>query len=83
MTFPNSQLRTYIQEQRSNFEDMLGQMVETPSVSSDPDHAPEMQKMAELAANYLEGFGARAAIVKTKGIPVSPENGGPAGNTRQ
>ena len=69
MAFQNSQLSTYIQEQRTHFEDMLGQMVETPSVSSDPDHASDMQKMAELAVDYLEQFGARAAIVKTRGYP--------------
>ena len=69
MAFQNSQLSTYIQEQRTPFEDMLGKMVETPSVSSDPDHASDMQKMAELAVDYLEQFGARAAIVKTRGYP--------------
>ena len=62
-------LQTRIAEQRSHFEDMLGQMVETPSVSSDPERALEMQKMAELAVEYLEQFGAKAAIVKTKGYP--------------
>ena len=69
MAAPNSHIRSYIQAQRGKFEDMLGQMVETPSVSSDPEHASDMQRMAELAASYLEQFGARAAIVKTKGYP--------------
>jgi hypothetical protein len=69
MAFQESPIGTYIQEQRSNFEDMLGQMVETPSVSSDPDRASDMQKMAELAVEHLEQFGARAAIVNTKGYP--------------
>jgi len=54
MASQHSQLTTYIQEQRPNFETMLGQMVETPSVSSDPEHASDMQKMAELAVDYLE-----------------------------
>ncbi len=62
-------LRNYIKDQRPNYEDMLGQMVETPSVSSDPAHASDMQKMAELAKNYLEQFGAKARILKTKGHP--------------
>ena len=47
MASQTSQLHTYIQEQRSNFEDMLGQMVEIPSVSSDTERASDMQKMAE------------------------------------
>ncbi|MBA3613172.1 MAG: M20/M25/M40 family metallo-hydrolase [Nitrospirales bacterium] len=64
-----AQLRTYIQDQRPNFEDLLGQMVEVPSVSSDPEHAPDMHRMAQLAVQYLERFGAKASIVNTKGYP--------------
>ena len=64
-----SQLRTYIQDQRPNFEDLLGQMVEVPSVSSDPEHAPDMHRMAQLAVQYLNQFGAKASIVNTKGYP--------------
>ncbi len=69
MDVQSSHIHTYIQKQRRNFEKILGQMVETPSVSSDPDHASDMKKMAELAVHHLEQFGARAAIVKTKGYP--------------
>ncbi|WP_447963751.1 M20/M25/M40 family metallo-hydrolase [Nitrospira sp. Ecomares 2.1] len=64
-----SQLHTYIQDQRPNFEDLLGQMVEVPSVSSDPEHAHDMHRMAQLAVQYLEQFGAQASIVNTKGYP--------------
>lgn len=49
----HSPLYTYIQEQRPHFEDMLEQMVETPSVSSDPDHASDIQKVANVAVDYL------------------------------
>ncbi len=69
MDVQSSHIRTYIQKQRRNYEKILGQMVETPSVSSDPDHASDMKQMAELAVNQLEQFGARAGIVKTKGYP--------------
>jgi acetylornithine deacetylase/succinyl-diaminopimelate desuccinylase-like protein len=64
-----SQLPTSIREHRTTFEDLLGQMVEVPSVSSDPAHAPDMHRMAQLAVQYLEQFGARASIVKTSGYP--------------
>lgn len=64
-----SQLRTYIQDQRPNFEDLLGQMVEVPSVSSDPEHAHDMHRMAQLAVQHLKQFGAKASIVNTKGYP--------------
>lgn len=45
MPFQNSQLSTYIQGQRLHCEDMLGQMVCTPSGSSTPDRATDMQTM--------------------------------------
>lgn len=64
-----SQLHTYIQDHRANFEDLLGQMVEVPSVSSDPEHAPDMHRMAQLAVQYLEQFGAKASLVNTSGFP--------------
>ena len=69
-TFDPSLLQTYIQDHRPTFEDMLGQMVEVPSVSSDPMHRPDILNMANLAAQYLESFGARAAIVETSGYPT-------------
>ncbi len=69
MAIRDSQLRIYAEEQRDRFEDLLGQMVQTPSVSSDPKHASDMQQMAELAVQILQQFGARASIVKTKGYP--------------
>jgi acetylornithine deacetylase/succinyl-diaminopimelate desuccinylase-like protein len=65
----DSQLTTYIQEHRATFEDLLGQMVEVPSVSSDPSHASDMHRMAHLAVEYLEQFGAKATIVETNGHP--------------
>ena len=64
-----SQLHTYIQDHRASFEDLLGQMVEIPSVSSDPEHVPDMHRMAQLAVQYLEQFGAKSSIVNTSGFP--------------
>ena len=69
MAFQKDQLINYIQSERQNYEEMLGQMVEIPSVSSDPEHAADTRKMAEWAVDCLERFGARASIVKTKGHP--------------
>ncbi len=64
-----SQLPQFIQEQRKNYEALLGRMVEIPSISSDPSHKPDLHRMAQLAKDTLERFGARATIVKTKGAP--------------
>ncbi|HUM38580.1 MAG TPA: M20/M25/M40 family metallo-hydrolase, partial [Nitrospira sp.] len=64
------QLETYINDMRPRYEDMLGQAVEIPSISMDPRHAPDVHRMAELAAQYLRDAGAEAHIVETPGYPV-------------
>lgn len=64
------QLRTFIAEVRPRFEDLLGQMVEVPSISMDSSRAGDMRRMAELAKQYLGDFGADPQIVETGGYPV-------------
>ena len=68
-SFDISSLRSFLESNRSTFEDMLAQMVEIPSVSSDPAHQSDIWNMANLAAQYLEAFGAKASIVNTRGYP--------------
>jgi acetylornithine deacetylase/succinyl-diaminopimelate desuccinylase-like protein len=63
-------LERYIKDVRSRYEQMLADMVETPSVSMDPTHAQDVRRMAELAVQFLRGFGADARLVETKGYPV-------------
>ena len=60
----------YINDARSQFEEMLGEMVRIPSVSMDPKHAADMPRMASLAVQFLRGMGADAQIVRTDGYPV-------------
>lgn len=62
------QLDTYIKDIRPRYEDMLGQAVEIPSISMDPRHAPDVRRMAELAAQYLRAAGAETHIVETRAI---------------
>lgn len=64
------QLRTFINGARSRFEDLLGQMVQVPSISMDPARAGDMRRMAVLAAQYLTDLGADAQIVETGGCPL-------------
>ena len=66
----NSLLESYIREVRPKFEDMLAQLVEVPSISSDPTHASDVKRTAELAAQMLRGLGAEARIVETRGYPT-------------
>jgi acetylornithine deacetylase/succinyl-diaminopimelate desuccinylase-like protein len=66
----NDQLQTYIADRRPPFEDLLGQMVEIPSISMDPSKATDMRRMADLAAQVLTAMGAEAHIVETGGYPI-------------
>lgn len=63
-------LERYVSGARQRFEDMLGQMVEVPSISMDPARAGDMHRMAELAVQYLTDLGAEAQIVDTGGYPI-------------
>jgi len=64
------QLDRYVNEVRPRYEDMLGRMVEIPSISMDPDHAGDTRRMAEVAVDLLKSLGAEAEVVETKGYPV-------------
>ena len=64
------QLDTYVTERRAQFEDLLGRMVEIPSISMDPSKASDMRRMADLAVEVLTGMGAESRIVETGGYPV-------------
>ena len=63
-------LRAFITETRTKFEDLLGQMVEVPSISMDSARAGDMRRMAELASQYLGDLGATSHIVETGGYPI-------------
>src|SRR5678809_448260 len=66
----NQQLEAYVEHSRARFEDLLGQMVEIPSISMDPTKANDMRRMATLATQVLTDGGAEAQIVETGGYPI-------------
>lgn len=63
-------LGAFIAETRPKFEDLLGQMVEVPSISMDSSRAGDMRRMAELAKQYLGDLGVDPHIVETGGAPI-------------
>lgn len=63
-------IEAYIAERRGRYEDLLGQMVEVPSISMDPGKAQDMRRMADLAAHVLTEMGADTRIVETGGYPI-------------
>src|SRR4026207_2154303 len=63
------QLEVYVRENRKRFEDLLGQMVNIPSISMDPAKANDMRRMATLARQVLSDAGAEAQTAETGGSP--------------
>jgi acetylornithine deacetylase/succinyl-diaminopimelate desuccinylase-like protein len=63
-------LDSYTRNSRNEFEDKLAALVETPSISSDPERREDIKRCGEIAAQYLNDLGARAEVVPTSGYPV-------------
>lgn len=64
------QLDSYIRSSRGEFENKLAELVETPSVSSDPERRVDIRRCGELAVQYLRDIGAKAETISTPGNPV-------------
>ncbi len=64
------QLRSFVKGSRPRFEDLLGQMVEVPSISMDSSRSGDMRRMADLAKQYLAGMNAKVQVVETGGYPI-------------
>jgi acetylornithine deacetylase/succinyl-diaminopimelate desuccinylase-like protein len=65
-----AELDLYIGGSREEFEEKLGELVEVPTISMEPERKPDIRRGAELARQYLEDIGARAEVVETPGNPV-------------
>jgi acetylornithine deacetylase/succinyl-diaminopimelate desuccinylase-like protein len=70
MTVNQQQLDAYVANSRARFEDLLGQMVEIPSISMDPAKANDIRRMATMAHQVLTDLGAETQIVETGGYPI-------------
>ncbi|MBS0184229.1 MAG: M20/M25/M40 family metallo-hydrolase [Nitrospira sp.] len=63
-------LRSFVKESRPRFEDLLGQMVEVPSISMDSSRSGDMRRMADLARQCLTEMNAEVQVVETGGYPI-------------
>jgi acetylornithine deacetylase/succinyl-diaminopimelate desuccinylase-like protein len=60
----------YSDKSRPEFEDMLRDIVQVPTVSMDPERKPDIRRGADLAARFLKDFGAETEVCETSGFPV-------------
>ncbi|HEX5855701.1 MAG TPA: hypothetical protein VFZ57_08775, partial [Thermoanaerobaculia bacterium] len=63
--FSRESLRKYAADSRQEFERVLGDLVQIPSVSGQPEHKPDVRRAAEYAVGLLESFGAKAKLYET------------------
>ena len=68
--FSRESLRKYATESRTEFEKVLGDLVQIPSVSGQPERKADVRRGAEYAVGLLESFGARATLYETGGHPM-------------
>jgi acetylornithine deacetylase/succinyl-diaminopimelate desuccinylase-like protein len=64
------QLHRDIAALRPEYERMLAEIVEIPTVSMDPAYRPDIRRGAEWAKALLAAHGGEATIVETAGFPV-------------
>ena len=64
------QIHATIRDLRRQYEEDLSLLVGVPSVSSEPDRAPDVRRCADVAAGLLRRAGATAEVVPTGGHPV-------------
>ena len=68
--FSKEALQGYARERRGEYEEILGRIVEIPTVSVEPERKSEVARGAEYAISLLEKFGAKAELHQTKGHPI-------------
>ncbi len=70
MKLDKKSLTAYANDQRDAFETALKELVEIPSVSSEPDRKGEVRRCAERAAQLVRDFGGQAELLETAGNPL-------------
>ena len=70
-TLKRDNLLSFAKSHREEFEELLRQFVETPTVSVDPNHLDDIRKGVELTVETIEKYGGKAEIYRAeKGNPV-------------
>jgi acetylornithine deacetylase/succinyl-diaminopimelate desuccinylase-like protein len=67
MAIERSHLEGFARRERAAFESLLQELVEVPSVSADPAHLADVERVAETGARILRGFGARTELFRAPG----------------
>jgi acetylornithine deacetylase/succinyl-diaminopimelate desuccinylase-like protein len=69
MALTRPELEQFAKKERGNFEKLLKEFVEIPSVSADPDRKADLERCAELGLETVRALGGRAEIHR---VPDGP-----------
>ena len=70
MSVDKKSLVAFAKSERDRFERTLCDLVEIPTVSADPDRAPDIRRAANRAAQLIREFGGEASILESAGNPL-------------
>lgn len=65
-----SELEQYLDDQRSQFEEDLCELLRIPSVSADSKHAQDVRQAANWMSNQFQDLGLTVELVETDGHPI-------------
>ena len=68
--FSKDALKQYAAARRPEFEKILSEIVDIPTVSVEPDRKAEVRRGAQYAASLLKSWGAEVETFETKGHPI-------------
>src|SRR5215813_6522345 len=68
--FSREDLKAYAASRRGEFEKVLSEIVQIPTVSVEPDRKKEVHRGAEYAVKLIESSGGKAELIETKGHPL-------------
>lgn len=67
---PHGDSRSYPATVRTEFEGLLKEFVDIPTVSAEPDCLPHIRRGVDLAVATIEKFGGKAQVLQTAGSPI-------------
>ena len=70
MSFDRKSLREWAASHREDWESLLEQFVNIPTVSADPSRARDLRRGVELAVATIRSLGGRATVIRTDGLPI-------------
>src|SRR5436190_7188968 len=70
MSLDKQSLTAFAKHDRDRYEHTLRDLVEIPTVSSEPERAADIRRCAERAAQLIRDFGGTASILETDGNPL-------------